>query len=444
MKEKVAIISLGCAKNQVDAEIMLYQLKKAGYTIASEPAHAKVVIINTCGFIESAKAEALENIFEVAKLKAEAESCVEKIIVSGCLSQRYQGEIIAELPEVDAFLGVASRDRVADAVAAVLAGKNYADFEPISNYKVGGGRILSTPPYTAYLKIADGCSNRCTYCAIPYIRGDYKSRPIEEIAEEARGLAADGVFELNLIAQDTTRYGLDIYGKWRLADLLRELCKIDGFKWIRILYAYPDSITDELIDVMAENEKIVPYIDLPLQHASDKMLSAMNRRSTNGGTRRLIEKIRAKMPNAVLRTTFIVGFPGETDEDFEELCKFTEDIGFDKVGVFEYSPEDGTPAAEMEQTVSEELKAERREILENVASRVVDAKNEAFVGRTLEVVCEGFDRLAECYYGRSREFAPEVDGGIFFKCERKLRPGQLVNVRVDEVMDYDFIGEAVL
>ncbi len=444
MKEKVAVISLGCAKNQVDAEIMLYSLKEAGFQIESEPSHANVVIINTCGFIESAKKEALENIFEIAKLKAEAESPISKIIVTGCLSQRYQEEIADELPEVDAFLGVASRDKIADAVRAVLADENYSDFEPIANYKVGGKRILSTPPYMAYLKIADGCSNRCAYCAIPYIRGDYKSRPMEEILEEARALAADGVFELNVIAQDTTRYGLDLYGRYRLADLLRELCRIDGLKWIRILYAYPDSITDELLEVMASEEKIVHYIDLPLQHSSNSVLKAMNRRSTREGALEIIAKARAVMPDAVLRTTFIVGFPGETQEDFEDLCDFTETAKFDKVGVFEYSPEDNTPAALMEQSVTEAEKRFRREILENVASRVVDGKNESFVGQTLEVVCEGYDRLAECYYGRGAGFAPEVDGGVFFKSEKRLTAGELVKVRVDEVFDYDFIGEAVL
>lgn len=443
MKEKVCIISLGCAKNQVDAEIMLSSLRDAGYTIESEPSKAKVVIINTCGFIESAKKEALENIFEVAKLKEEKESPISKIIVTGCLSERYKGEITDELSEVDAFLGVASRDRIVEAVDAVLKGERYSHFEPIANYKVGGKRILSTPFYSAYLKIADGCSNRCTYCAIPYIRGDYKSRPIEEIVAEARELAADGVFELNVIAQDTTRYGLDLYGEYRLPELLEELCKIEGIKWIRVLYAYPDSITDKLISVMAENEKIVKYIDLPLQHSADTMLKAMNRRSTRAQTLSLIQRIREKMPDAILRTTFIVGFPGESEEDFEDLCSFVEEVGFDKVGVFSYSVEEGTPAAEMEQTVSEEDKAERQETLENIASRVVDAKNEAFVGRTLEVVCEGYDRLAECYYGRSREFAPEVDGGVFFKSKRRPAAGALVKVRVDEVMDYDFIGEEI-
>lgn len=443
MYMKVAMISLGCSKNQVDAEIMLAGLKKGGYDLTGEPSEADIVIVNTCGFIESAKAESIENILEVAALKADETSPVKAIIVSGCLAQRYKDEMEKELPEVDAFIGIASRDKICEAVQAVAQQNRFFDFAPICDYRPGGDRLLSTPFYTAYLKIADGCDNRCSYCAIPYIRGRYISRPIEEIIAEAQGLAQSGVFELNIIAQDTTRYGLDLYGERKLPLLLAKLCEIEGIKWIRILYAYPDGITDELLDVMAANEKIVNYIDLPLQHASDKILKAMNRRTTQSQVCDIIDKIREKLPDAVLRTTFITGFPGETQEDFEKLCEFTESTRFDKVGVFTFSPEEGTPAAEMPSDIDEETKKERKDEIERIASRIADEKNKELVGRVTPVVVEGYDRLAECWFGRSRFYAPEVDGEIFFTSASPLAIGTVIDVKITDVIEYDLYGEAV-
>ena len=440
---KVAMISLGCSKNQVDAEIMLASLKSAGYELVGDPAKAEIVIINTCGFIESAKAEAIENILEVASLKADDTTPVSHIIVSGCLAQRYRDEIASELPEVDAFLGIASRDKIVDAVKAVSQQNKYCDFAPLCEYNPGGDRLLSTPFYTAYLKIADGCDNRCSYCAIPYIRGKFISRPIDEIVAEAKALAENGVFELNVIAQDTTRYGLDLYGERKLPELLSRLCEIEGIKWIRILYAYPDGITDELIDVMASNDKIVNYIDLPLQHASDNVLKAMRRRGTQSDILSTIEKIREKMPNASLRTTFITGFPGESEGDFKTLCDFVEKVRFDKVGVFAYSAEEGTPAAEFDNQIDEDVKNARKEEIEKIACRIADEKNKKLLGKETSVVVEGYDRLAECWFGRSRYYAPEVDGEIFFTASSPIQIGEIITVKITEVVEYDLYGEAV-
>ncbi len=440
---KIAMISLGCSKNQVDAEIMLASLKSAGYELVGDPAKAETVIINTCGFIESAKAEAIENILEVAALKADDTTPVSHIIVSGCLAQRYQNEIAVEFPEVDAFIGIASRDKIVQAVETVSSKQKYCDFAPLCEYTPGGDRLLSTPFYTAYLKIADGCDNRCSYCAIPSIRGKFVSRPIQEIVQEAASLAQNGVFELNIIAQDTTRYGLDLYGERKLPELLSRLCEIDGIKWIRILYAYPDGITDELLDVMAANDKIVNYIDLPLQHASDNMLSAMRRRSKQAEILTLIEKIRAKLPDASLRTTFITGFPGESEQDFDILCDFVEKVRFDRVGVFAYSPEEGTPAAEFDNQIDEDIKNARKEEIEKIASRIADKKNKELLGREIDVVVEGYDRLAECWFGRSRYYAPEVDGEIFFTASSPIQAGEIINVKITDVVEYDLYGEAV-
>ena len=440
---KVAMISLGCSKNQVDAEIMLASLKSAGYELVGDPAKAEIVIINTCGFIESAKAEAIENILEVASLKADDTTPVSHIIVAGCLAQRYQDEIADELPEVDAFLGIASRDKIVDAIKAVSQQNKYCDFAPLCEYTPGGDRLLSTPFYTAYLKIADGCDNRCSYCAIPYIRGKFISRPIDEIVAEAKALAENGVFELNVIAQDTTRYGLDLYGERKLPELLSRLCEIEGIKWIRILYAYPDGITDELIDVMASNDKIVNYIDLPLQHASDNVLKAMRRRGTQSDILSTIEKIREKMPNASLRTTFITGFPGESEQDFKTLCDFVEKVRFDKVGVFAYSAEEGTPAAEFDNQIDEDVKNARKEEIEKIACRIADEKNKKLLGKETSVVVEGYDRLAECWFGRSRYYAPEVDGEIFFTASSPIQIGEITTVKITEVVEYDLYGEAV-
>ena len=440
---KIAMISLGCSKNQVDAEIMLASLKSAGYELTGDPSNAEIVIINTCGFIESAKVEAIENILEIISLKSDDVTPVSHIIVSGCLAQRYQDEIAAEFPEVDAFIGIASRDKIVEAVQTITQMRKYSDYAPLCEYNPGGDRLLSTPFYTAYLKIADGCDNCCSYCAIPSIRGHFKSRPIEEIVQEAHSLAQSGVFELNIIAQDTTRYGVDLYGERKLPELLKSLCEIEGIKWIRILYAYPDGITDELLDVMASNDKIVNYIDLPLQHASDNVLSVMKRRSRREEIIKLIENIRAKLPEVSLRTTFITGFPGESEEDFDILCDFVKKVRFDRVGVFAYSPEEGTPAAEFDNQIEDDIKNARKEEIEKIACRIADEKNKELLGKEIAVVVEGYDRLAECWFGRSRYYAPEVDGEIFFTASSPVQTGEIINVKITEVIEYDLYGEAV-
>jgi len=443
MESKVSIISLGCSKNQVDAEIMLAILKDNGYIIENEPSKADAVIINTCGFIESAKQEAIENILEIAELKKEGK--IKALVVSGCLSERYKDEILKELPEIDAVIGIASKEKIAEAVKAALENSNekYADFEPVENYKIGGDRMLSTPFYTAYLKIADGCDNRCSYCAIPLIRGNYRSRSIEEIVNEAENLAASGVFEINIIAQDTTRYGLDLYGERKLPELLTRLCRIEGLKWIRILYAYPDEVTDELLNVMAAEEKIVNYIDLPLQHASNKILTAMNRRQTKEDMINLIDKIRHKLPDSVIRTTFITGFPGEDETDFNELIDFLKTAELDRVGVFTFSAEEGTPAALLEDNVSEDEKSRRREIIEREASIIAENKNKAKIGKIFPVVVEGYDKYAEAFFGRTKFDAPEVDGKVFFSFNGRLEEGQIIDILIKDVIEYDLFGEPV-
>ncbi|MDP4153508.1 MAG: 30S ribosomal protein S12 methylthiotransferase RimO [Bacillota bacterium] len=443
MSGKVAMISLGCSKNQVDAEVMLAILKDSGYTIENEPSKADAVIINTCGFIEAAKEEAIENILEIGKLKEEGR--IKALIVSGCLAQRYQDEILKEMPEIDAVVGIASKENIAEAVKKALEGKEkYADFKPVTEYRLGGDRMLSTPFYTAYLKIADGCDNRCSYCAIPLIRGNYISRPFEELVDEAKKLAESGVFELNIIAQDTTRYGLDLYGHRRLPELLTELCKIEGLKWIRILYVYPDEVSDELIEVMAKEPKIVKYIDIPLQHANDKILKAMNRRQTKADILELISKIRVSMPEAVIRTTFIAGFPGETRSDFKELVEFIKTAEFDRVGVFTFSPEEGTAAAQLKDDVSEDEKKRRKDIIEQEAARIVDQKNASKVGTVQKVLVEGYDRYAETFFGRTSSDAPEVDGKVFFTSKGKLEEGKLIDVLITQVVEYDLFGEIQL
>ena len=441
MSTRVSCISLGCSKNQVDAEVMLASLREEGFDIVMEPEQSDVVLINTCGFIESAKTEAIENILEMAELKKEGK--IKGIVVSGCLAERYREQLLDELPEVDAVIGVGTMDRVCDAVRAAADGAHFGCFDAKEKGGLGGARLRTTPYYTAYLKIADGCDNCCAYCAIPKIRGRFRSRPMEELVEEARALAADGVTELTLIAQDTTRYGEDLYGEPRLAALLRELCKIEGLRWIRTLYGYVDRVTDELIDVIATEEKVVKYLDLPIQHGSDRMLKRMNRRDTRAGIIAMVKKLRERIPDIVLRTTLIVGFPGETKEDFNELCELVKLLKFDRLGVFTFSAEEGTPAALMTENVSERTKERRREIIMTEQAAISAMKNEQKLGRELTVLVEGFDRYGECWFGRSAADAPEVDGKVFFRAEGTLMAGQYVRVRIDEVMDYDLVGVRV-
>ena len=438
-KKTVGFIALGCAKNQVNTEIMIAAVKNAGYTITGEPEMSDVTVINTCGFIEDAKREALDTIFEVARLKKEGK--LSKIIVCGCLSERYQDDIADELYEVDGFLGVGSFDRIVEAIERVLDGERVTMFDSLENIQLDGERMLITPYYSAYLKIADGCSNRCAYCAIPLIRGNYKSRTMENIIAEAKSLAKGGTKELIVIAQDTTNYGIDIYGERRLPELLKELCKIDGIEWIRVMYMYPDKITDELVEVIKTEKKIVKYIEMPIQHASGNVLASMNRPGDDKSLLETVKKLKGEIDGAVLRTTIMVGFPGETDEDFEILCGYIKEAQFDKLGVFKFSPEQDTPAFDMANQVPEEIKDSRAETVELIQSTIVEKKQAELIGKTFDVICEGYDRYGECYFGRSFMEAPDIDGKIFFTSSKPVKAGELVKVTLTETMDFELIGE---
>ena len=440
MNYKVGIVSLGCAKNQVDAEMLLFTLKQRGFIIVNDPADADCVIVNTCGFIESAKQESIDEIIELGKLKQEG--TIKAIVVTGCLAQRYQNEITKQLYEVDAAIGIGANSRIADVVCDVLADKKVELFPDKICLPLEGGRIQSTPPYTAYIKIAEGCDNCCTYCAIPQIRGRFRSRKPEDIINEAESLAKSGVKELNVIAQDTTRYGEDLFGEPYLAKLLQKLCKIDGLKWIRVLYCYPDRLTDELIETIANEDKIVKYIDLPLQHCNGSVLKRMNRHGDLETLTALINKIRAKIPNVILRTTFITGFPGETEEQFEELAQFAADMKFERLGCFAYSQEENTPAAKMPEQIDEDIKQKRADIIMEHQQGVMADYCESLIGSEVEVLVEGFDKLAECFFGRSYADSPEVDGCVFFTCNgKKPSNGEFVKVKITDYMGCDPVGE---
>ena len=442
MAVKVGMVSLGCAKNQVDGEVLMASLKNAGYTLCDDTALADVAIVNTCGFIESAKAESIEEILELVTLKKEGR--IKKIVVTGCLSQRYQEQIRKEIPEVDAAVGIGANGEIAEIIGQVMAGETPEVFPDKEKMPLCGDRGLSTPSYFACLKIAEGCDNRCTYCAIPLIRGGYRSRSMESIVEEAEKLAAGGAKELIVIAQDTSRYGLDLYGELKLPELLRRLCAVDGVRWIRLLYCYPDTITDELLDVMAREEKIVKYIDLPLQHASGRVLRAMNRRGDRESLTQLIAHMREKIPGLILRTTLITGFPGETEEDFAELSQFVQDVRFDRLGCFAYSQEEGTPAAELPDQVEEDVKNHRAEIIMEQQMEIMQQKGEAMIGKAVTVLTEGFDRYAECYFGRTVADSPDIDGKVFFTAAgNKPYFGQFVKVRIDDCIDCDLTGQRI-
>lgn len=442
MSTRVGMVSLGCPKNQVDAEHMLFDLKKEGFEIVADAALADVVIVNTCGFIEAAKQEAIDTILEFCTLKQEGR--IKAVICTGCLAERYRDEVLKEIPELDAVIGIGSNDKLVRIIRDIYGGvKSITSFGEKESLCMNGGRIISTQPFYAYLKIAEGCDNCCTYCAIPSIRGRFRSRTMEDILEEAKWLAENGVTELVVVAQDTTRYGEDIYGKPSLAQLLEKLCMIDGFKWIRTLYAYPERITDELLDVIAREEKLVKYLDIPIQHCNKEVLKRMNRRGDKEFLTELINKIRSKIPDVTLRTTLIAGFPGETDEQFEELCEFVKEMRFERLGCFAYSAEEGTPAAGMDNHVPLKIRERRAEIIMEEQMFISDSLNEQDLDKTVEVVTEGFDRYAECWYGRSAKDAPEIDGKIFFISDKKLREGEYVNVHIDDTMDYDLIGTRV-
>lgn len=437
MAQTVGIISLGCAKNQVDGEMLLAALEAGGFR-AADIGEADIAIVNTCGFIESAKRESIETILELARLKEEG--AIKKLVVTGCLAERYRHEIHRELPEADGVFGIGANGDISACVQEMLANGFAQRFPEKEAMPLCGARRLSTPPFSAYLKIAEGCDNRCTYCAIPLIRGAYRSRPMESIEEEARQLAASGARELVLIAQDTTRYGLDLYGEYALAGMLTRLCAIEGLRWLRVLYCYPDSITDELLDVMAREEKVVPYMDIPLQHASGRVLRAMNRRGDRQSLTALMEKIRRRVPGVVLRTTLITGFPGETEEDFEELAQFVKDVAFERLGCFAYSQEEGTPAAELPGQLPQEEKERRAQLITESQLDIMERQGRSLIGRTLLVLTEGFDEEAGCWYGRSYMDAPDVDGRVYFTAHAAPAPGDFVPVTIEDCADGELTG----
>ncbi len=441
---KIGFVSLGCSKNLIDTEVMLARLANAGYAITTDETEADVVIINTCAFIESAKKESIENILDIAWLKEH--NGLKAIIVTGCLAERYKDEIFTEMPEVDAVLGVGSIDKIEEAVAAVLSDERFYAHDDKNEAPLGGERIVTTAEHTAYIKIAEGCDNRCTYCAIPGIRGKFRSRTIEDIVNEAKELEDIGVKELNIIAQDTSRYGLDIYGEYALARLVRAITDATKIPWIRLLYCYPDKITDELIAEIRDNDRVVKYIDLPIQHISDGVLKRMNRHGDGAMVRETVKKLRENIPGITIRTTVMVGFPGETEEEFAELCEYVKEAEFDRLGAFTYSREEDTPAYNLPEQVDEQIKQERYDIIMREQLHITEKKNEKLVGKTIKVLCEAFDPAAEIYFGRGEADAPDIDAKIYFRPEigkRRINPGEFVNVKIDDVIDYDLIGDIV-
>ena len=444
---KIGFVSLGCSKNQLDTEVMLHELAEAGYEITPEETEADVVIINTCAFIESAKKESIDNILDIAWLKKH--HTLKAIVVTGCLAERYRDSIFEELPEVDAILGIGSIHNIVEAVESVTtkrkkgSKRKYSSYEKNDEVRLGGDRILTTPEYTAYIKIAEGCDNKCAYCAIPGIRGKFRSRPMEDLVAEAKQLEALGVKELNVIAQDITRYGKDLYGDYKLAALLRRITEETTIPWIRLLYCYPDKVTDELIAEIRDNPRVLKYIDLPVQHISDHMLTAMNRHGDRAMIEDVIEKLRREIPDIIIRTTFIVGFPGETEEDFEELCEFVKETRFDRAGVFTYSREEDTPAYDFPDQIDEQIKQDRCDILMREQFEINEANNQKMVGKTLTVLCEDFDPVSEVHFGRSVMDAPDIDGKIYFRSDVRIAPGSFVKVKIREVVDYDLFGVAL-
>lgn len=437
----IGFISLGCAKNQVDCERMMHRVQEAGHTVKADIVGSDVVVINTCGFIDSAKSEAIDYILQTAALKDQR--LVGKILVTGCLSQRYQKDILTEMPEVDGILGTGSYADIVPAVEALLEGNQVEDFGSIDAPEQETGRIVTTPEHYAFIKIAEGCDNRCAYCIIPYLRGRYRSRQLDDVLYEARTLAASGVKELIVVAQDTSRYGTDLPGRKRLLpQLLRELCRIEDLHWIRVHYVYPDEIDDELIDVIASEPKIVKYLDIPLQHCNDKILKLMNRRGDSAFLRELIAKLRSRIPGLVIRTSLITGLPGEGEAEFRELCDFLREERLERVGVFAFSPEEGTPAAKME-FVDSETAAKRAQIIEMLQSDIMDEYNASMMGKTLEVLVDGYDEEQEQFYGRSYADSPDIDGRVWIASDEPVREGQFVNMKIDGCIDGDLSGYVV-
>ena len=439
MSVKIHFISLGCAKNVVNCEQMMALCRDAGMELCAAPEGCDVAVVNTCGFLTSANEEAIENILRMAQLKAEGK--LKKILVTGCMTQRYQGEVTRELPEVDGILGTGSYKDIVSAVETVLAGGTVSRFDDINAPVDEFGRVLTTPGHYAFLRIAEGCDNWCAFCIIPRLRGRYRSRPMENVLAEARALSASGVKELIVIAQDITRYGVDWDGKAHLSDLLEELCKLD-FHWIRLHYLYPELIDDRLIDIIAREDKILKYLDIPLQHCNDAILKKMNRRGDKAYITALLDRLRARIPGLVLRTSIITGLPGEGEDEFEELCEFLSEQKMVRAGVFPYSPEEGTRAAQMER-VDESEAARRAELVVDLQSRIIDAYNENRLGNVLEVLCEGFDPQSMGYVGRSYAESPDIDGRIYFTAAREIAAGEFVPVRITGAMDGELTGEAV-
>lgn len=441
MPIKVGMVSLGCSKNLVDSERMLYKLRERGYELVTEPGLADVAVVNTCGFIQSAKEEAIETIIELGKLKEDG--TLKKIIITGCLTQRYQEEAAELFPEADAVIGIGDNKDIIDILDHVLANERVVKFSSKLDAELTGERIISTLPFFAYLKVAEGCSNCCTYCAIPQIRGKFRSVPMEEVLKEAQWLAENGVTELIVIAQDTTRYGEDLYGEPKLPELLEKLSEIEGIKWIRTLYCYPERITDKLLETIADNGQLIKYLDIPIQHCNGEILSRMNRWGDKERLSQLMAHIRKKVPDIVLRTTLITGFPGETEEQFSELAEFVQEQKFERLGCFAYSQEEGTKAAEMENQLSEEVKNHRADIIMEQQMLISAANNEKLMGKRLTAVVEGFDKFAECYFGRTEKDAPDIDGKVFFTSENPLEIGDYVEIEISDTLDYDLMGEVV-
>ena len=437
----IGFISLGCAKNQVDCERMMYRLQEAGHEIQGDLVGTDVIVINTCGFIDSAKSEAIDHILLAADLKAQG--LTKKILVTGCLSQRYQMEVLEEMPEVDGVLGTGNYADIVGAVEQLLEGQTIAVFDSIDTPEQETGRVLTTLEHYAFIKIAEGCDNRCSYCIIPYLRGKFRSRRMDDVLYEARMLAASGVKELIVVAQDTSRYGVDLPGHKRLLpELLQELCKIDGFKWIRVHYVYPDEVDDELIRVMAQEPKIVKYLDIPIQHCNDKILKLMNRRGDTRYLKDLFAKLRKEIPGILIRTSVITGLPGEGEEEFEELCNFLKELRLERVGAFPFSPEEGTPAAEMDH-VPAEVAMERAQMVETIQSRIMDDYNSSMIGKTLDVLVDGFDEDYEQFYGRTYGDSPDIDGRVWIASEEALVEGEFVKVCIDGLVDGDLSGYIV-
>ncbi len=438
---KISMVSLGCPKNQVDAEMMLYSLKQAGYEIGVPESEADAIIVNTCGFIEEAKREAIENILEAAQYKKEGKC--KAVIVTGCLAERYKDDVTAEIPEADVCVGIGSNSDIVNIVKNAIEGKAENTYGAKELLDLNANRILGGMPFTAYLKIADGCDNCCTYCAIPKIRGRMRSRTVEDCVNEARRLARGGVRELIVVAQDTTAYGSDIYGESKLCELLEQLCDIDGIKWIRTLYTYPERITDELLNLIAAKEKLVKYLDIPIQHVNGDILKRMNRSGNAESLMALVKKIRAKVPQITLRTTLITGFPGESEQQYAELHDFVKQARFDRLGCFTYSAEEGTIAAEYPDQIPEQVKQDRAEHIMETQLDIATQKNQEKIGTEQTVLVEGWDDYIKCYFGRSEADAPEIDGKVFFMAHKPLVIGDFVKVKINDTIEYDLLGEQI-